>query len=131
MTGVCVPGDCRLPPRAVWFPWATPSMADTAQQEPATPQEIWNILREVSAVQQETSRRMQETDRWMQENARRIRELNELFNGQWGKLMESLVEGDIVKLLQQRGIAVHHTVTNREAFAPRTFCHRSTAPGRR
>ena len=94
-------------------------MADTAQQEPATPQEIWNILREVSAVQQETARRMQETDRrmqetdrQMQENARRIRELNELFNGQWGKLMESLVEGDLVKLLQQRGIAVHHTVTN-------------------
>ena len=94
-------------------------MADTAQQEPATPQEIWNILREVSAVQQETARRMQETDRrmqetdrQMQENARRIRELNELFNGQWGKLMESLVEGDLVKLLQERGIAVHHTVTN-------------------
>ena len=87
-------------------------MADTAQHEPATPQEIWNILREVSAVQQETSRRMQETDRRMQETDRRIRELNELFNGQWGKLMESLVEGDLVKLLQQRGIAVHHTVTN-------------------
>ena len=87
-------------------------MADTAQQEPATPQEIWNILREVSAVQQETARRMQETDRQMQETARRIRELNELFNGQWGKLMESLVEGDLVKLLQRRGIAVHHTVTN-------------------
>ena len=80
-------------------------MADTAQQEPATPQEIWNILHQVSASQQET-------DRQMQENARRIRELNDLFNGQWGKLMESLVEGDLVKLLQQRGIAVHHTVTN-------------------
>ena len=36
--------------------------------------------------------------------------LGELFNGQWGKLMESLVEGDLVGLLQQRGIAVHHTV---------------------
>ncbi len=74
-------------------------MADTAQQEPATPQEIWNILRGISVSQQETDRQMQET-------ARRIRELNELFNGQWGKLMESLVEGDLVKLLQQRGIAV-------------------------
>ena len=63
-------------------------------------------------MQQETARRMQETDRQMQETARRIRELNELFNGQWGKLMESLVEGDLVKLLQRRGIAVHHTVTN-------------------
>ena len=105
-------GNCRLPPRDVWFPSTRPPMADTAQQEPATPQEIWNILREVSAVQQETARRMQETDRQMQETARRIRELNELFNGQWGKLMESLVEGDLVKLLQRRGIAVHHTVTN-------------------
>ena len=28
-----------------------------------------------------------------------LRKLDELFNGQWGKLMESLVEGDLVKLL--------------------------------
>ena len=106
-------------------------------REPATPQEIWEILREVSAVQQETARRMQdtdrrmqetdrqmqetrrllqqqgeETDREMQETARRVRELNDLFTGQWGKLIESLVEGDLVRLLQQRGVAVHHTVTN-------------------
>ena len=110
-------------------------------REPATPQEIWAILREVSAMQQETARRMQdtdrqtarrmqETDRQMQETDRRQQEtdqlltrqaraadrrmdkLEELFNGQWGKLMESLVEGDLVALLQQRGIAVQHTVTN-------------------
>ena len=106
-------------------------------REPATPQEIWEILREVSAVQQETARRneetdrrMQETDRRMQETDRRLQEtdqlltrqaraakqrmdkLEELFNGQWGKLMESLVEGDLVGLLQQRGIVVQHTVTN-------------------
>ena len=92
------------------------------QREPATPQEIWEILREVSAVQQETARRMQETDRRMQETDqllkrqaraadRRMDKLDELFNGQWGKLMEALVEGDLVKLLQQRGIAVQHTVT--------------------
>ena len=99
-------------------------------REPANPQEIWEILRAVSAVQQETARRMQETDRRMQETDRRLQEtdqllkrqaraanrrmdkLEELFNGQWGKLMESLVEGDLVKLLRQRGIAVQHTVTN-------------------
>ena len=55
---------------------------------------------------------MQETDRQMQETDLRLRKLDELFNGQWGKLMESLVEGDLVKLLQQRGIAVDHTITN-------------------
>ena len=96
------------------------------RREPATPQEIWEILREVSAVQQETARRMQETDRRMQEtdrlmqetgrrmddNSSEIRRLNELFTNQWGTLMESLVEGDLVRLLQQRGVAVRHTVTN-------------------
>ncbi len=113
-------------------------------RDPATPQEIWEILREISAVQQETARRMQATDRQMQETdrrmqatdrqmqetdrrlqatdelitrqtraaARRIDELDKLFNGQWGKLIESLVEGDLVRLLQQRGIEVQHTVTN-------------------
>ena len=48
----------------------------------------------------------------MQETDRRLRGLDELFNGQWGKLVEALVEGDLVRLLQQRDIAVHHTVTN-------------------
>ena len=99
-------------------------------RDPATPQEIWAILREASAMQQETARRMQETDRQMQETDRRLQEteqllerqardakqrmdrLEGLFNGQWGKLMESLVEGDLVGLLQQRGIVVQHTVTN-------------------
>ena len=99
-------------------------------RDPATPQEIWEILREVSAAQQETERRLQETDRQMQETDRRLQEtgelitrqaraaerrmdkLDELFNGQWGKLIESLVEGDLAGLLQRRGIAVQHTVTN-------------------
>ena len=74
-------------------------------REPATPEEIWNILREVAESQKETDRRMQETDL-------RLRKLDELFNGQWGKLMESLVEGDLVKLLAERGMAVDHTINN-------------------
>ena len=113
-------------------------MADqNGPRDPATPEEIWNILRKAAEIRnetdqmlqrlgqetdrwtQETDRQMQETDRRMQENDRqmqetdlRLRKLDELFNGQWGKLMESLVEGDLVKLLQQRGIAVGHTMTN-------------------
>ena len=74
-------------------------------RNPATPEEIWNILREVAESQKETDRRMQETDL-------RLRKLDELFNGQWGKLMESLVDGDLVRLLNQRSIAVDHTITN-------------------
>ena len=95
-------------------------MADhNGQREPATPEEVWRILREVAKSQQETDRRMQETDRQMQETDRRmqetdrrLRKLDDLFNGQWGKLMEALVEGDLIKLLNQRGIQVASTLTN-------------------
>ena len=87
---------------------------------PATPEEIWAILRETAREQQETARLQQETDqlqqdnaRYMQETARRMRETDRrlkraehLFTTQWGKLMESLVAGDLVALLNDRGIAV-------------------------
>ena len=91
--------------------------------EPATLQEVRDILREVAQSQRElaksqreTDRQLQETDRQLQETdretGRRLRKLDDLFNGQWGKLMEALVEGDLVKLLNQRGIAVDYTSTN-------------------
>ena len=116
-------------------------------REPATPEEIWNILREVAESQKETDRRMQQTDRQMQQTDRqmqetdrqmqetrkllerqgretdlRLRKLDELFNGQWGKLMESLVEGDLVKLLAKRGMAVDHTINNpKKNYGPRRW----------
>ena len=93
-------------------------MSETTHRHPATPDEVWEILREVSVSQRETDRRMQETDRRMQETDRRMQEtdrklrtLEDLFNGQWGKLMEALVEGDLIELLRQRGIEVDHTVS--------------------
>ena len=61
---------------------------------------------------QETDRQMKETDRQMQETDRRLKKLDRLFNSQWSKLMESLVEGDLVGLLQAQGIAVERTCTN-------------------
>ena len=94
-------------------------MADTGMREPATFQEIRDILRQVSESQKETDRRMQETDRLMQEsgrrmddNSREIRRLNELFTSQWGKLIETLVDGDLIKLLIGRGITVDYTFNN-------------------
>ena len=82
-------------------------MADEGHRDEASPQEVWAILRELSASQRET-------DRLTRENARRIRELDELFNGQWGKLMEALVKGDLVALLKRRGIEVDLVFTNVE-----------------
>ncbi len=111
-------------------------MERNPDQQPATPEEIWNILRSVSKEQEELSRRMRETDRQMKETDRlsketkrqqketdrqmqetdrrmdkRMREMENLFTGQWGKLMESLVEGDLVALLQAQGINVRSTHT--------------------
>ena len=115
-----------------------------AKRNPATPGEIWEILREVSEGQKETDRQMKETDRQMKETDRQMKEtdriikenaketdqkfqetaeqmkgtdrrlkaLDKLYNGQWGKLMESLVEGDLVKMLKERGIDVRQTSRN-------------------
>lgn len=86
---------------------------------PATPEEIWNILRTVSKEQKELSRQMKETDKQitrtskqMEETDRRLKKLDELFTGQWGKLMESLVEGDLVALLQKKGVEVQSTYSD-------------------
>ncbi len=101
----------------------------TSQPSIPTPDEIWSILREVSTSQKETGKQIKtlsaetgeqiktlaaelsasqkETDRQMKETDRRLRKLDDLFTGQWGKLMEALVKGDLVELLNTRGIQVN------------------------
>ena len=79
-------------------------MENELQREPATPEEIWAILREVSKEQRKLSKQQKQTDRQM-------KKLAGLFTSQWGALMESLVEGDLVPLLQARGITVRYTHT--------------------
>nr|VFJ74589.1 MAG: hypothetical protein BECKFW1821C_GA0114237_10647 [Candidatus Kentron sp. FW] len=103
------------------------------KQEP-TPESVWAFLRELSLKMQETDRQMQETDRRMQEtdrkmqetdrlikeNAkqmqetdrrmqetdRRLKKAEDLFTTQWGRLVESLVSGALIKLFNGQGIAV-------------------------
>ena len=67
-------------------------------------------MRETDRRMQETDRRMQETDRRMRDTDRRLKRAENLFTTQWGKLMESLVEGDLVRLLQARGVSVEGTL---------------------
>ncbi len=81
-------------------------------------QETSRSIRELREESKETDRRFQETDLKFQETARqfkatdrRLNKLENLFTSQWGRLMESLVEGDLVPLLQARGIAVGDTTT--------------------
>ena len=75
-------------------------------------QETERLLKEQS---QETERLLkeqsQETERKFQATDRKLNQLERLFTSQWGKLMESLVEGDLVDLLTQRGIPIADTTT--------------------
>lgn len=66
--------------------------------------DVWRLF-------QETDRKFQETDRKFQETDQKLKDLRDLFTSQWGRLMEALVEGDLVPLLIQRGIPVSDTST--------------------
>ena len=80
-------------------------------------QETDRRMQETDRRMQETDRRMQETDRQMRETDRRLKRAEDLFTTQWGKLMQSLVRGDLVRLLDGRGIGVrslaHQTLARR------------------
>ncbi len=77
-----------------------------------TPDEIWKILKEVSSNQKETSEQMKETSEQMKETDKRLKKAENLFTTQWGRLMESLVEGDLLTILNQQGIQIENTSTN-------------------
>jgi len=85
-------------------------------------QETDRKMQETDRQMQETDRRMQETDRIIKESRadfekkekyyqKRYAKLESLFTGQWGKLVESLVDGKLVELLQKRGIDVRERYT--------------------
>lgn len=103
----------------------------SGQRKRVTAEEFWagmdelkEQIKETDRQLQENARQMKETEYWMREQKRetdrqiekqkrvtdrRINYLDELFTGQWGKLMEALVEGDLIELLKERGIGVEGT----------------------
>ena len=109
-------------------------MDNQQTQQPATPEKIWATLdriterqdksaKEMEKWQEEADRRQEEADRrqkeaeqqmkelreQMKDTDRRLKKTDELFNSQWGKLLESLVEGDLIPLLRARDIEVEST----------------------
>ena len=63
-------------------------------------------LAEIQATLDRVAKRQAETARQMKESERRLRRAEDLFTSQWGRLVESLVEGDLLKLLRERGVEV-------------------------
>jgi Holliday junction resolvase-like predicted endonuclease len=57
-----------------------------------------------------------EQEKKLRQQDKKVKDLNYLFVNQWGQLVESLVEGKIVELLNDRGIKVQHTATNMKSF---------------
>ena len=90
-------------------------MEKELQREPATPEKVWATLDRITEKQEKAEKDMEaqreETKRQQKEADRRMKKLEGLFTSQWGALMESLVEGDLVPLLQARGITVRYTHT--------------------
>ena len=86
-----------------------------------TPDEIWKILKEVSLSQKETDRLLreskQDTDRLLQksqkklekmieENKLYVQQIDSRWGNEWGKLVEALIEGNFIDLLNKKGIKV-------------------------
>ena len=67
--------------------------------EPLTFEKVWLMF-------QDTDKKFQDTDK-------KLNKLEYLFTSQWGKLIESLVDGDIITILNQRGIEVTDTLKRR------------------
>jgi hypothetical protein len=81
-------------------------------------QEIWALFREtresmketdrqIKAMSEESERRSRELDERFKATDRKIDKVAGMFDTQWGKLMESLAEGGVLKLFQERGIGVY------------------------
>ena len=71
-------------------------------------------FKDTDAKFKDTDAKFKDTDAKFKDTDRKIKEANALFTSQWGKLIESLVKGDLVNLLRHRGIDVHDTSERRK-----------------
>lgn len=65
-------------------------------------------VEEIRTIQKETAQQMKETDR-------QIQKIGGRFNERWGTFVESLVEGNLVRILRGRGIDITQTHSRSEA----------------
>ena len=75
---------------------------ETAEQMKETDRKI----QETAEQMKETDRKIQKTDEYMEKLGDELKEANGNFNNKWGLFLENLVEGDLVKILKERGIEI-------------------------
>jgi len=69
-------------------------------------QETQKLLAQQS---EETDRKIKETTDQVKETSREITRVERQFTSMWGKFVESLVEGDLIRILNEKGISVNST----------------------
>ena len=79
-----------------------------------TIQELQQLIKELVLSQKETEKLFKETDRKFRETDRKINKTIHLFESQWGKFVESLVNGNLIYILRSKGIDVHDTTQRRK-----------------
>ena len=76
-------------------------------------EKVWLMFQETDKKFQETDKKFQETDKRIEklskETDKKLRKLETLFTGNWGKLIESLIEGNLAEVFQERNIDVKGT----------------------
>jgi len=91
-------------------------MATTKQSEPLSFEKLWLMFQETNKKFIETDKKFSETDKRFQDTTKKLNKLEQLFTSQWGKLMESLVEGDLIKILNDKGIQVTSTASRVKGY---------------
>ena len=77
-----------------------------------TDRKIQENDRKIEENDRQAAERKAETDRKIQENDRLIKKIEGRFGTQWGELIEALIEGSLVEVLNERGIRVNRAVPN-------------------
>ena len=87
--------------------------AELSASQKETDKQMKTLSAELSASQKETDKQIKtlsaETDKQIKETHKGFTKARRLFETQWGKLVESLVEGKLLELLTARGIQVRQT----------------------
>jgi len=68
-------------------------------------QKVWATLNEMAEQQK----------RFEKESQKRIKQLEDLFTSQWGKLVEALLSPGCKKIFKERGINIHYSGSNVES----------------
>lgn len=78
--------------------------------------ELQKIVEKLAISQAETDRQMKETGLQMKETDKKIKGLSDLFTGQWGKLVEALVDSGLPNLFRRWDIAVRQVSRGHEIY---------------